>query len=57
MTFLPLAFIATEIAAKTPKVPQKDFDYTQLIPVAIAIAIMLLVTIHVCTTQSGPRRL
>lgn len=56
MTPLPLAYIATEIAAKTPKVPHKDIDYDKLIPVVLVIVVMLLVTIHVCTSQSRAKK-
>lgn len=47
MVPLPLAYLATEVAAKTPKVPHKDFDIEKLMPVIIAVGVTIVVSIVV----------
>lgn len=47
MNLLPLAYLATEVAAKTPKVPHKDFDIEKLMPVIIAVCVTVVVSIIV----------
>lgn len=56
MNLQPLAYLATEIAAKTPKVPHKDIDYDKLIPTALFVLLMLLITIHVCISQRRAKK-